>query len=250
MSEPFFTVFTSTRNAHQFIGSCIESLLSQDFKDWEWIFVDDASTDDTFDAAKVVIRNDPRAKLSRLDARRWQLGAFLYALPQMTGKVIVELDGDDWFANTHALSTIHATYVKYPGCEATVGSYFQTDGMGNSYFPYPVRPGERLFKRAWCGFAPRTWLRRLSLESIAREPEAYKDPRTGEPWHYAGDIAMFGSIACFAKELRFIKDRIYVINTINPNRDMYTAEEDQEYDGKRLLQYWIGKEALYYFNER
>ena len=42
-----FTVFTPTYNRGYIIGQVFESLKRQTFKDFEWIIVDDGSTDDT-----------------------------------------------------------------------------------------------------------------------------------------------------------------------------------------------------------
>jgi glycosyltransferase involved in cell wall biosynthesis len=42
-----FTVFTPTYNRENTLARCYESLLSQTFKDFEWLIVDDGSTDNT-----------------------------------------------------------------------------------------------------------------------------------------------------------------------------------------------------------
>ena len=42
-----FTVFTPTYNRVNTLPRCYTSLLSQDFKDFEWLIVDDGSTDNT-----------------------------------------------------------------------------------------------------------------------------------------------------------------------------------------------------------
>ena len=47
-------VITPCYNAERFVGSLIESVLCQEFTDWEFIFVDDGSTDGSRSLAGVV----------------------------------------------------------------------------------------------------------------------------------------------------------------------------------------------------
>lgn len=47
--SPFFTVFTPTFNRAATLGRVYESLCAQTFLDFEWLIVDDGSTDETYD---------------------------------------------------------------------------------------------------------------------------------------------------------------------------------------------------------
>lgn len=49
MSAPYFTVFTPTYNRAHTLGGIYESLKSQTFRNFEWLIVDDGSTDNTRD---------------------------------------------------------------------------------------------------------------------------------------------------------------------------------------------------------
>ena len=44
---PVVSIIIPAYNASRFIRQCIESILNQDFLDWELIIIDDGSTDDT-----------------------------------------------------------------------------------------------------------------------------------------------------------------------------------------------------------
>ena len=47
MSPPLFTVFTPTFNRAHTLGRVYESLSSQTLRDFEWLIIDDGSTDGT-----------------------------------------------------------------------------------------------------------------------------------------------------------------------------------------------------------
>lgn len=55
MSKPYFTIFTPTYNRAYKIGDLYESLKKQTFSDFEWLVVDDGSTDNTEQKVKEFI---------------------------------------------------------------------------------------------------------------------------------------------------------------------------------------------------
>jgi len=59
--RPFFSVITPAYNASSFVLRCYQNLNDQSFQNWEWIFVDDGSTDNTLDLVKSI--NDNRIKI-------------------------------------------------------------------------------------------------------------------------------------------------------------------------------------------
>ena len=44
-SSPLISIITPLYNVEQYLRQCIESIIVQDFQDWELILVDDGSTD-------------------------------------------------------------------------------------------------------------------------------------------------------------------------------------------------------------
>ena len=50
--QPFFTIVTVCWNSDKTISRTIESVLGQDFKDYEYVIVDGGSTDGTIDIIK------------------------------------------------------------------------------------------------------------------------------------------------------------------------------------------------------
>ena len=52
MKKPFFSVITICMNSSKYIGNALESLYSQDFRNFEHIIQDGQSLDETFNIIK------------------------------------------------------------------------------------------------------------------------------------------------------------------------------------------------------
>lgn len=81
-------------NVDQYIGVCIESILAQDYSDWELILVDDGSTDDTG-----AVCDSYAAKDSRIHVIHKSNGGLSSArnagLSIVTSRYVAFVDGDD-----------------------------------------------------------------------------------------------------------------------------------------------------------
>ena len=93
-SAPLVSVLMPAFNASHTIQFAIASLLSQDYRNWECLVIDDGSTDDT---AKIVAAiSDPRIKLIGLDRNYGRGIARQRSLEEASGKYVTMLDADDW----------------------------------------------------------------------------------------------------------------------------------------------------------
>ena len=61
--QPLVNVVTPVYNGAEFIRECIESVLAQTYSNWEYIIVDNCSTDGTPDIAREYQAADPRVRL-------------------------------------------------------------------------------------------------------------------------------------------------------------------------------------------
>ena len=59
-----FSVIVPVYNGENFIGRCIESMQRQNCKDWECIFVDDGSTDDSYEILSIILRTHEKLETS------------------------------------------------------------------------------------------------------------------------------------------------------------------------------------------
>ena len=79
-NHPKVTVLMAVYNYEGFISESIESILSQSFKDFEFVIVDDASTDNTANIIKSY--KDPRQAL--LIYQKYRRNTFLYQSGHIT----------------------------------------------------------------------------------------------------------------------------------------------------------------------
>lgn len=82
-------------NVEKYIGECIESVLQQDFKDFEIICVDDASTDNTLSILEQYASLDVRIRIYRHEVNKGQSAARNLAFSHATGEYVYMLDADD-----------------------------------------------------------------------------------------------------------------------------------------------------------
>lgn len=112
MSSPFFSIIVPIYKVEQYIDRCIQSVISQSFRDFELILVDDGSPDncpkicDGWKAKdnRVIVLHRKNGGLS--DARN-------AGLDITKGKYVLFLDSDDYWCDIHLLRDIHNRSHKY-----------------------------------------------------------------------------------------------------------------------------------------
>ena len=63
VAEPLVTVLTPVYNGAKYLSVCVESVLHQDYKHWEYIIVNNCSSDATLDIASSYAEKDPRIRV-------------------------------------------------------------------------------------------------------------------------------------------------------------------------------------------
>lgn len=94
-SKPMVSVLMSTYNRSEALPHAVESILSQTYKDFEFIIIDDGSTDDTYEQLSYYAQKDPRIVLLRNDENRGLIYSLNRGLDVARGKYIVRMDDDD-----------------------------------------------------------------------------------------------------------------------------------------------------------
>lgn len=101
---PKVSVIICTYNRAKLLPRAIDSVLSQDFKDFELLVIDDASTDETENLIASYIKKDPRVKYYKNDFNIGVVKSRNQAVSLAKAEYIAMLDSDDWWLKKEKLS--------------------------------------------------------------------------------------------------------------------------------------------------
>lgn len=91
--QPIVTVLTTVYNGLPYLREAIESTLNQTFTDFEYLIIDDASTDESVECIKSY--TDPRIRLLRNEKNLGTSGSINRGLSVIETPYVVRLDQDD-----------------------------------------------------------------------------------------------------------------------------------------------------------
>lgn len=117
----FISIITPIYNAELFIDKTIDSVISQSFKNWEYILVDDCSTDSSVEFIRLKYANESRIKVICATQNGGAGVARNIGLEHARGHLIAFLDADDiWqpdkltkqlaFMEKHNSAIVHTSY--------------------------------------------------------------------------------------------------------------------------------------------
>ena len=89
------SIITPSYNCKQVFKATFDSVLSQTYKDFEWIIVDDCSTDGSYEYIKELTKDDKRIKVLQTPKNGGSAVARNIGLKYATGRYITFLDSDD-----------------------------------------------------------------------------------------------------------------------------------------------------------
>ncbi len=105
---PKVSVLVPTYNYARFLPEAIESILAQDFTDYELIVSDDASTDDSAGIIRRYAARDPRIRAEFHPANLGMVANWNWCLQQARGEYVKYLFGDDLLCSPQALGRLVA----------------------------------------------------------------------------------------------------------------------------------------------
>jgi glycosyltransferase involved in cell wall biosynthesis len=91
------SIITPCYNGARYIGETIESVLAQDYTDWEMIIVNDGSSDNSEEVVNAYVQKDPRIRLIN-QKNGGSANARNHGIREASGRYICLLDADDlWY---------------------------------------------------------------------------------------------------------------------------------------------------------
>jgi glycosyltransferase involved in cell wall biosynthesis len=97
-NAPIVSVVTPFYNSAEYLAACIESVLGQTYPDFEYVLVDNCSTDGSSAIADDSAARDSRIRLVKADTFRGQVENYNYALSQIDARsrYCKIVQADDW----------------------------------------------------------------------------------------------------------------------------------------------------------
>tara|TARA_B100000965_G_scaffold374928_1_gene366622 strand:- start:9105 stop:9782 length:678 start_codon:yes stop_codon:yes gene_type:complete len=89
------SVLMSVYNDQENVENAIKSILNQTFEDFEFLIIDDCSTDDTYSVCNEYLKSDERIKLSRNEENIGLTKSLNILVGQSSGIFIARQDSDD-----------------------------------------------------------------------------------------------------------------------------------------------------------
>ncbi|MFC4258500.1 glycosyltransferase family 2 protein [Marinobacter lacisalsi] len=121
-STPLVSVIMPAFNSECYIGASVESVLSQDFDNFELIIVDDGSTDKTKLVIDEVIGDDSRVRVLSNGGSKGVSGARNTGIAEAKGDWIAFLDSDDLWCKESLRRRVQ-TAERYGDCEVITSDY-------------------------------------------------------------------------------------------------------------------------------
>lgn len=113
-ANPLVSVYTATYNSGDYLRDVYQSLKDQTYANWEWVVIDDHSSDGTWERLESMTKDDVRVRPYRSGKRLEKIGAVKDQATRLCkGIYLVELDHDDMLVDT-ALAEIKDAFEKNP----------------------------------------------------------------------------------------------------------------------------------------
>ena len=237
--EQKIVIISPTYNSEKYISNCIESVVSQDYDNYEMIVIDDASTDNTYNIAKQwesdkikVIRNEENK-----GAVRNQIESIRKYCKE--DDIVMFLDGDDSFINDNEI--LHFYNNLYDGTtEFTYGScYSMVDRIPliAQNYPEEIKQKKEYRKYKFNWNMPYTHLRTFKA-GLLNDIDDSNFQDENKNWYKAGgDGSIFYSLIEQADpdKVKVVSDILYNYNDINPLNDYKINGDEQTKNANRII---------------
>lgn len=134
-----FKIVVTSHNNEKWTALCISNITQQTYENYEVLFFNDGSTDNTLSIAKGCVKStDTRFKFIDLEKNNTKSWIFANLLNQYIddNDIVLFLDGDDWLSSDEVLQAINQ-YYELNDCWVGYGGMVVWNGGEETTEPYP-----------------------------------------------------------------------------------------------------------------
>ncbi len=118
--RPVLSIIIPIYNAENYLRQCVDSVLSQDFQDYELWLIDDGSNDSSIDIIKEYAKGDKRIKTAFIKGSGPAIPRN-YGMRRAAGEYILFIDSDDYLP-VNALSILVKKAMEFPDADFIRGN--------------------------------------------------------------------------------------------------------------------------------
>lgn len=228
VEHPIVVVIPSYNNS-QWYGANLRSVLCQNYNNFRVIYVDDCSTDNTYELVKEFIKSknvEHKVTLIHNNVRKGALANIYASIHSCKNhELIVLVDGDDWLYNANALAKVNCVYAD-PNIWMTYGQWqaYPDNRVGDcKEIPFLVKDNNVYREWDWATSHLRTFYAGL-FHLIKIEDLYYHD----DFFPMSADLAvMYPLFEMAAERAQFISKILYIYNDANPISFTHNSPEKQ-----------------------
>ena len=240
--ELLMNIIIPSYNNEKWCKKNIESALSQDYDNFKIYFIDDCSSDKTFEIVRDIVEKSGLKNKCVLIKNNQNYGALHNFYHVIHGcddqSIIVQLDGDDWLAHKNVLKELHKIY-NSNNIWLTYGQFkLYPDNIVGWCKPLSdkIIKNNTIRKAPWVTSHLRTFKAKL-FKGIKLEDLLYE----GKFYSMAPDLAMmFPMIEMAGEHIYCFREVLYIYNNSNP-----LSEHRVKHELQKKLASFIRKQKTY-----
>jgi glycosyltransferase involved in cell wall biosynthesis len=153
-SNPFISIVTPVYNCEKYLAECIESVIAQTYDNWEYVIVNNCSTDKTLEITESYAQKDNRIRVHNNEEFLNLMQNWNHAMRQISNesKYCKVVHADDWIF-PECIKKMVEVAEKYPSI-GIVGAYRLDENQVNlDGLPYPddFFPGKEIGRQSLLG---------------------------------------------------------------------------------------------------
>lgn len=228
-SCPKVSVLMPAYNSEKYIGEAIESILNQTFTDFEFVIINDGSTDNTAKIVRKYAKKDKRIKFVDNKKNRGLIAVLNEGIDLCCAEYIARMDSDDI-----SLPTRLEKQVKYMNehleC-GVLGTYFKVFGNRSSEIMFPIYVKIMDLLKGNCVGHPTAMIRKSVIEQY--------DFRYDADYNYSEDYELWSRMI-MVTEIRNLPEVLLRYRWHNNNISVEHVQKQDEL-AKKIKQNLINK---------
>lgn len=239
MKQNKFKILIASYNNEDWVEYNLASVLNQTYTNYKVIYVDDCSTDSTYDKVMEIVGDNEQFTVIRREENvggTYNHISFFSSLED--DEILVLIEGDDWFFDEQVLENLNKSYNEHDYW-MTYGRFFVYDGTSdviteanpqNTAYPDFIHKHKLYRRDTWRASHLRTY-KGFLVKAI--DLQDFTSPINNKLYNHAADLALaFPCLEmCPPDKIGVVKFGTHVYNATPRNRER-TKEREQNIDNQ------------------